>query len=168
MEATSKRQYREENGVIYCDRRGCPGSKGLRCYRTDVPICVKCSVRTPVGYLSKDAAREQQNLFFNAGSLDYVIAGIVAFFASLVVGFFVTLLPIFYLTILLSFPAGGLVGEIVFRALRKRRGRYTGQVVVGAMVLSLFFLLPFTNLFNLLIYAAIAIGTATARVGIKV
>lgn len=160
---TTQREFHEVDGVIYCDRRGCPGSNGLRCYRTGVPICQKCSVRTPVGYLSIDAAREQQNTFYNAEVTDYLLAGVTAFIVSLLAGFIVSFVPFFF-AFLLAVPAGGAVAEAVWRVLRKRRGRYTSQVVGGSMVLSVIVLFFFTgNLFSLLIYALMGIGTATAR-----
>ena len=160
---TTQREYHEVDGVIFCDRMGCPGSNGLRCYRTGVPICQKCSVRTPVGYLSKDAAREQQNMFYNAEVTDYILAGVTSFIVSLFAGGLVSFLP-FFIAFLLAVPAGGVVAEAVWRVLRKRRGRYTAQVVAGGMVLSILVLLFVTgNLFSLMIYALMGIGTATAR-----
>jgi hypothetical protein len=165
-----QREYREVDGVIYCDRRGCPGSTGLRCYRTGVPICQKCAIRTPVGYLSKDAAREQQNLYFNITSVDYVIAAVVSFIMSVLAGFFISILPFFF-AFFVAVPIGAAISEIVFRALRKRRGRYTTQVVGAAMVLGVLLIFPFVgNLFSLIIFAFVGIGTATARlqVGLRV
>jgi hypothetical protein len=157
------RQYREENGVIYCDRWRCPGSTGLKCYRTGVPICQQCATLTPVGYLSKDAARAQQNLYFNATLLDYALAAGAAFVLNLVGGFFIGNLGIF-IAILASFFVGGIVGEAVFRVLRKRRGRYMREVVSGAMIVSAFLLLPFVSIFTLLVYSVIAIGAALGRI----
>ena len=155
-------QFEEDVEVIYCGKTGCPGSTGLRCYRTDVPICQKCSIRTDVGYLSKDAARTQQNQFFDVESYDYVIAAFAAFFPSLIAGFIIGQLW-FLFAIFLSAPAGGMISEIVFRALRKRRGRYISQTVAVSMALSVLMLFPFTSFFSLIIYAFVAIGSATAR-----
>lgn len=164
----SKREFYEQDGKIYCDRRGCPGSAGLRDHRNGVPICAKCAVRTAVGYISKDTAREHENIFFNATATDYVIAGVVAFVVSLVAGFVIMQLGFFYFSILLAAPAGGVVSEAVYRISRKRRGRYTGQVVGAAMGLSVIVLLLFAligigSLLSLGIYAFIAIGVAVSR-----
>lgn len=170
-ETGTKRQYREVDGVIYCDRVGCPGSTGLRCYRTNVPICQKCSVRTPVGYLSKDAAREQQNLFFNADISDYMIAGAAAFFANLMVGFIATRVAMllafgFFGLLIMVFvgaSAASLISEIIWRALRKKRGRYTSEVSVAAILVSSALLLPITSPLVLVIYAGVVATAVSAR-----
>ena len=47
-------------------------------------MCTKCAVKTPVGYRCKQCVREQQDKFFNAQVLDYMIAAGV----SLVISFF--------------------------------------------------------------------------------
>jgi hypothetical protein len=165
MTAPTQTETTQEQSVIYCGKPNCPGSTGLRCYRTGVPICMKCAVQTPVGYISKDAAREQENKFYNAVVTDYLIAGAVAFFALLGIGFVLfTFLRFFWIIIfLLSFPAGGLVSEVVWRSIRYRRGRYTAQAVgIGmAAATGLLFLITF-NIFAL-IFGAIATSAAVAR-----
>lgn len=165
FEASKREFYEVEDGTIFCDRRGCPGSKGLRDHRNGVPICSKCAVRTAVGYISKDTAREHQNIFYNATPFDYAVSGITAFIASLLAGFVVSIIGVFFLAILLAAPAGGFVSEMVFRVSRKRRGRYTGQVVGAAMILSvgLLFIFGIGSPFSLLIYALIAISVAVSR-----
>jgi hypothetical protein len=141
---------------------------GLRCQRTEVPICPKCSVRTPVGYISKEAAREQQDKFFDAATMDYIIAGVVAFFGNLFIGFLVTRLGFlgFFGLLLIFFvatSAGGLISELIWRAIRKRRGRYTGQVAGAGIILSSILLFPFTSLFALLLYAFVVLTAVNAR-----
>lgn len=165
----SKREFYERDGKIYCDRRGCPGSEGLRDHRNGVPICSKCAVRTAVGYISKDTAREHQNLFFNATPGDYLITGITAFVVSLFAGFFIAQLFLF-LALLISAPAGGVVSEMVARVSRRKRGRYTGQVVGAAMALSVLVLVlawfigfARLNFISLGIYAFVAISVAVSR-----
>jgi hypothetical protein len=149
------RTYTEmEDGTIYCDRRACPGSTGLRCQRTEVPICMQCAVRTPVGYISEDAAKEQADKFFNITGSDYVIAGIVAFLATFFSGFMFTAIfgnfGFFFVILLLVFIGGGIgtsIGEIVMRSIKNKRGRYTQRVVGGAMAaatLTLFLLSGFS------------------------
>ena len=168
-EIRAKRQYREaEDGTIFCSIMGCPGSGGLRCQRTSVPICPKCSVRTPVGYISKEAAREQQNKFFDAATTDYIIAGVVAFFGNLFIGFLVTRLGFlgFFGLILIFFlgtSAGGVISELIWRAIRKRRGRYTGRVAGAGIILSSILLFPFAPLFALLLYTFVVLTAVNAR-----
>lgn len=158
------RKYVERDGKIFCDRRNCPGSEGLRCQRTNVPICSQCAVRTPVGYISKDAAKQQADRFFNIGMPDYVIAGGIAFFATLISGFIVSMFlgSIWLILFFIGAPVGGAIGDTAWRAIRYRRGRYTSRVVGGAMLLATFMLFPFGGI-SALIFGGIATVTAVSR-----
>jgi hypothetical protein len=105
----------------------------LRCNRCGRYMCVKCAVKTPVGYRCKECVYEQQNAYFNANQFDYVIAAVVAFVMSAPLGLIATRAGLF-LVIILAIPAGGLIGEVVHRVVRKRRGRYTWVVAAVAIV----------------------------------
>jgi uncharacterized membrane protein len=166
MEVAGKqRKYTEKDGVMYCDRRGCPGSTGLRCQRTSVPICSKCAVRTPVGYISKDAARLQANRYYNIEVVDYLIAAVIAFVATLVAGFMLVTIfgGFWFIGLLVSAPLGGGIGELVWRSIRFRRGRYTSRVVGGAMLLATGILFAFGGSIVGLIFGVIATTTAVSR-----
>jgi hypothetical protein len=157
----------EEVQVIYCHRRNCPGSTGLRCYQTDVPICMKCAVRTPVGYISKDAARERQKSYFNIQTSDYVITMVVSFFATLFVGVpLVFAVGFFWYFMLFVAPAvGGAIGELTYRAIGRRRGRYTPQILIGAMASAgVIILLVTGDILGTGLFSALAIGTALTRI----
>lgn len=166
MAAVEQRHYEERDGQIYCDRKGCPGSSGLRCQRTNVPICVKCAVRTPVGYISKDAAKQQADKYYNIANQDYLLAGAVAFFATLLTGFVMTIVfgRFFLLGFLFATPVGAAVGELVWRSIRYRRGRYTARVVSGAMLFATGILFVITG-FSLiaLVFGIIATAAAVSR-----
>lgn len=109
----------------------------LRCNKCGRYMCVRCAVRTPVGYRCKECVHQQQDSFFTATQGDYLIAGAVAFGLGLPAAFILSrVLSFLLLIILLSFPAGGLIGDIVSRANGRRRGRYTWAVVAGAIILS--------------------------------
>jgi hypothetical protein len=123
-----------------------------------------------VGYLSKEAAREQQDHFFNAQAVDYAIAGVVAFFANLIIGFFATLIGFLdffgyiLLGLLVAPAAAGMISEIIWRASRKKRGRYTGHIAAVGIILSSLLLIPIvSDWIALLIYAAVAVTTINAR-----
>jgi len=149
----------------------------LRCNKCGKPICAKDAVRTPVGYRCRDCVRQQQNIFFNATTIDYVIAALVA----LPVGFIAQqIAPRLGFFIIFIGPAvGGIVGEVIFRATRKRRGRYTwavaaGSLALGALVavwpkLQLFFLIG-GEAFNLIlwdvVFFVLMIGAVVARLRI--
>ena len=165
-EGVKRRTYRvDADGTIFCDRTGCVGSQGLRDHRTNVPICRKCAVKTPVGYVSEDTARAQRKTYFNASSVDYAIAAGTAFFISLVAGFFVVgFLGFWLFVVFLSFPVGGAIGEAVWRALRGKRGEYMQYAVgIGIITAGILLLLFTSNLFGVLIYTFISISSATAR-----
>lgn len=105
----------------------------LRCNKCDKPICSRDAVRTPTGYRCKDCVRQQQEIFFNATAADYVIAAVIAlptgFLAQRYVG------QIGFFVILLGPLIGGLVGEVIFRATGRRRGRYTWLAALGGLSL---------------------------------
>ncbi len=164
MEATSGRKYVEQDGAIYCDRAGCPGSTGLRCQRTNVPICPQCAVMTPVGYISKDAAKSHADKFYNIAPTDYVIAATVAFVVTTLGG--LGLLFFFgrfwLILIVAAMPLGGGVAELVWRAIRYKRGRRTQQVVAGAMIAATFVLFIFGFIWGLML-GGIATAAAVSR-----
>ncbi len=105
----------------------------LRCNRCDKPICAKDAVRTPVGYRCKDCVRQQQDVYFTALPIDYVIAALV----SLPVGYVAQqIAPRLGFFILLVGPLiGGLAAEVIWRASRKRRGRHTWRVALAGLAL---------------------------------
>ncbi|HID86484.1 MAG TPA: hypothetical protein EYP55_03785 [Anaerolineae bacterium] len=112
----------------------------LRCNRCGKPICAQCAVRTPVGYRCRECVAEQQAVFYTAETLDYPIAAVVGFLASVLVVFLYSLFPLgfFYgfLVALFVGPAvGGSIAEVIRRAVRRRRGRYLGPVACGAVIL---------------------------------
>lgn len=162
---------------IYCHRRNCPGSTGLRCYQTDVPICMQCAVRTPVGYISKDAQKERQSQYFNIENTDYVLVAVVGFLGTFFIGIpavsFLSFLGFWglFLSAIVGSGAGGAIGETTFRAIKRRRGRHTQQFLIGAMVFACFLLIfPaifLGGLFGVIIvgiFGFSCIGAAVARI----
>ena len=130
----------------------------LRCNRCDKPICYQCAVRTPVGQRCKECVRTQQNVYYNGGQFDLVIAGGIAVvlggllgaagYAFLgIVGFYSLILAFF-----VGPAAGGVVAEAIRRCgaqapdarheVARRRafplGRVGGWGVVGGLPRALF------------------------------
>jgi len=116
----------------------------LRCNRCSEPMCIKCSVQTAVGYRCKECIRGAQNNYFNVQSFDYPIA----FFTSLIVtaiaspiislifeslGFYF----VFFITIMLGSAAGGVLSQIVRKAVNKRRGRYLAHFALAGIAAGL-------------------------------
>jgi hypothetical protein len=106
----------------------------LRCNKCGRYMCVKCAVRTPVGYRCKECVHQQQDVYFTATQRDYVIAAVAAFLVSIPIGYIVPKLGFFFV-IILSLPAGGLISEIAMRAVGRRRGRYM-WIAVGVAILA--------------------------------
>ena len=104
----------------------------LRCNKCGKYICVRDAVRTPVGYRCKSCVKEQQDIFFNATPVDYVVAAVVASVLSMIAAFIVPALG--FLAIFGGPVAGTVIAEAVFRATGKRRGRYTWIVVIACMI----------------------------------
>lgn len=110
----------------------------LHCNKCGRPMCVKCAVRTPVGYRCKECVKDQQKTFFNANKFDPVIQGaltfILAFIATILAGFVAPAIPFYGW--LAAFFAGSFVGggvaDLAHRAAGKRRSKY-GWLIVAAM-----------------------------------
>jgi hypothetical protein len=150
----------DEPEVLYCTVHPTVQTT-LRCNRCGRPMCTKCAVKTPVGYRCRECVREQQDKFFNAQVIDYIVAtGIslaISFFAAAIVARIWFLFAIF-----LGPAAGGVIGTVVWRATGKRRGRYTSIFVGTAVVAGA---LPFVllNPLSIAIYLFLATGAAVAR-----
>ena len=106
----------------------------LRCNKCGKYICVKDARRTPVGYRCKGCVKEQQDIFFTATPVDYVVAAVVAFVLSLIAALIIPALGFF--AIFAAPIAGGIIAEGVFRATGKRRGRYIWIVAVASMIIT--------------------------------
>ena len=157
---------------------------GLRCNRCGNPICIKCAMRTPVGYRCKTCVKTQQAVFYTASPRDYVVAAVITLPLATLGQFIGPMLGFFAL---FAGPiVGGLIAELVWRATGKRRGQYTWLVVAACMVIAalpalLWSLVPLVLALGLggelaqagvyslmsllwpLIYLILAVGSAIAR-----
>ncbi|MDH7489895.1 MAG: B-box zinc finger protein [Anaerolineae bacterium] len=121
-----------EEEVLHCARHP-DVETTLRCNRCGTPICPRCAVRTPVGFRCPDCVRAQSAVFYSAGWADYVVAASIALVFSAGVGLLAGIVGWFFM-VFIAPAAGGLLGEIIFRAVRRRRGRRLWAVAGGAMV----------------------------------
>jgi hypothetical protein len=134
----------------------------LRCNRCGRPMCTRCAVKTPVGYRCRECVRSQQDKFFDARALDYLIAGAVSLVLSFFAALVVARLGWFLFAFFLSPAAGGLIGRAVWWLTGKRRGRYMAMVVGANVVLGA--LPSFTfNPLAIGIYLFMATGAAVAQ-----
>jgi len=141
----------------------------LRCNRCGKPICPRCAVLTEVGYRCPDCVRNQQSLFFNIRLGDYPVAVFVAGTVAGLASLFLVQAGLF-IALILSPVVGGMVGELVPRAIGRRRGRYMwlavgGAIVVGGLLGAVvsWRLLGMANPLVLLIYLALSVATAVGR-----
>lgn len=138
----------------------------LRCNRCGRPMCTRCAVKTPVGYRCKECVREQQDKFFTAQVVDYLVAAAISLVISFVAAAILARIGFFILAFFISPAVGGVIGRAVMSATKKRRGRYTTAVVGTCVVLGA---LPFllVNPFSIGIFLFMATGTAVAQFGIR-
>ena len=154
--------------VIYCSFHPNVETR-LRCNKCGTPICPKCAVQTPVGFRCPQCVRSQQAIFYTVTPLDYGIAVAVGLVISTLAAFILSRVGIF-LALILGPTAGGVIAEVIRWAIRRRRGRWMGLLVslcIGlggllSLILSAFLFSP-SSLLSLIIYVALAIGTAYAR-----
>jgi len=164
-----------EDHIAFCYRHP-EVETGLRCNRCGKPICAKCAVRTPVGFRCPDCVRQQQDKFYTGGTLDYVIAVVVALPISLIAAAIFTFIiaRIGFFSWIISFIAapatGGFIAEAVRRAVGRRRSRYLSTVVAACLVLGVapFLLLTLLsgNLLGLVVPGVLlffGVGTIVAR-----
>jgi hypothetical protein len=165
-----------QDGVLYCTVHPTVETV-LRCNNCGRPMCIRCAVLTPVGYRCKECVSKRQEVFFTSGVADYWIAAGVAFLLSALMGSVLLSIGSLLITLFLSAPVGGLISEVVHRAIGRRRGRYTWLVVAlataaGAVPITLWRLwpalqagvpIPMLALLGPLLYAVLAAATAAAR-----
>lgn len=142
----------------------------LRCNKCSRPMCIKCAVRTPVGYRCKECVKGQQAAFYTAEGFDPLIQGVVSVVLSAVAAAIVSFIAsmLFIWGLILAFSAGGFAGAMIsdmaLRASGRRRSRYTWLIVAAGIVIGAGLALPVIffrgNPLGLLIYAATATSAA--------
>ena len=151
----------EESGKLFCTVH--PHIEtSLRCNRCGRPMCTKCAVLTPVGYRCRECVREQQDKFFNAQMVDYLIAAGTSLAISFLAAGFLARIGWFLIAFFVAPAAGSGIGNLVWRLTGKRRGRYTAIVVGTAVIVAA---LPFllVNPLTIGIYLFMATGAAVAQ-----
>jgi hypothetical protein len=131
----------------------------LRCNRCGKPVCMRCIVRTPVGYRCRDCVRGQQQIFETAVWTDFVVALVIALLLGAGATWLLMQMRSFiFLAILLAPVAGGLAAQIISAAIRRRRSRYLPIVAASAFAFGSVALLLVPALVSLLFYGAQAVG----------
>ena len=119
------------DSILYCSNHP-QTPTALRCNRCGKPVCMKCIVRTPVGYRCRECVRGQQQVFETAAWGDVVLAAVLVAPLAGVAGFLATSLQFFAL--FLAPVAGGLLAELVRLVVRRRRSSTLNWVAAGAFV----------------------------------
>ncbi len=124
---------------LYCYRH--PNREtSLRCYTCGKPICIDCAKKTAVGYACPDCIRELEDKYFNAQSSDYIVAPILAFILGLIGGVVLTFLGsiggifLWFILIFAGGAVGSFIGNMIKRAIGRRRGRYLPIIVAVIMI----------------------------------
>ncbi len=133
----------------------------LRCNRCGKPVCIKCIVRTPVGYRCRECVRGQQQVFESVLWYDYLIAAVMVAPLAGLAGALVTSLGFF--SIFLAPVVGGILAELVRLGVRRHRGRYLNWVAAGAFGLGSLPLL-FIPLWMVLVTMFAGPGVSVAQV----
>jgi len=109
----------------------------LRCNKCGKPVCIKCLVRTPVGYRCKECLNIQHAGYYTATPLDYAMVALVGTIASIIAGGIAAALGGFFwfFAIFYAPAAGGIIAEIVRWTIQKRRGKYVWLVACAVLVI---------------------------------
>lgn len=149
----------------------------LRCNNCERPICAQDARRTPTGYRCPECVRDQLRKFDTAVWYDYLVGAGTAFALSLVVSVLVAAISSFvgFFMYFVAFGAaagaGRFIGDLVLRAINKRRSRplfavCAAGVALGAAAPALFLLLTGSiyAIIFLGIYGVVAVPTVYARI----
>jgi MFS family permease len=148
----------------------------LRCNKCGRLMCVECAVRTPVGYRCRECVRQQEDRFYSATAVDYVITFVVCAVLGYLGGLLLGLVRFILLAFILAAPIGGAIGEVALRLTRRRRGRYSG--LIGAAATAIGALFPLIAVFlstgrlvpdlTLIIYAVVAAVSVYGRFMLRI
>ncbi len=140
---------------------------GLRCNRCDRYMCVECAKRTPVGYTCRECVRGHEDRFYQGTGLDYALVAVVSAAGGALTIFATLLLGGFLILGFIVAPAiGGTAAQIALQLTGRRRGRQSGVVSAGALLIgglaAGYLLTGGLGIFTLL-YLALACSAAFAR-----
>ncbi|MCJ7605665.1 MAG: B-box zinc finger protein [Dehalococcoidales bacterium] len=145
----------------------------LRCGKCDKLICPKCMVITAVGARCKDCAGSTRLPTYRVSAKQYLKAAGVALLSGIVIGFvwglIELLLPVYFFSLLLSGAAGFAIGEIISRAVNRKKG--TGLSIIGGLALLLAFGIVYAielNRFGYLDFSWIRIAYSFLSAGVGV
>ena len=144
----------------------------LRCNRCERYMCVDCARRTPVGYTCRECVRGHENRFYQGGMLDYaLVAAVSALGGAAIIGATMLIGGFLIAGFLLAPAIGGGAAQLALQLTGRRRGRQSGAVCAGGMLMgglaAAYLLLGGIGLFTL-IYLALACSAAFARFKVSI
>jgi len=151
--------------VIYCARhQNVPTN--LFCGKCEKPICPKCSVSGPVGQRCRECAKGPKVGAYEVPWYTYAVAAVISAAAGILAGRIINFVG--FLVIFVAPIVGGFIGQIVFLAANRKRGRGLAYVAGGGIVLGALLGLFFTGfsplyLVSLGIYVVMAAPAAYWR-----
>ena len=108
----------------------------LRCNRCDRYMCIDCAKRTPVGYTCRECVRGHENKFYQGTLIDYALVAAVSALGGALTVFVISLTGGFLLLGFIIAPAiGGATAQFALQITGRRRGRQSGFISAGALVL---------------------------------
>lgn len=139
----------------------------LRCNRCERYMCVDCAKRTPVGYTCRECVRGHENKFYQGTMIDYALVAAVSAAGGALTVFLISLTGGFLLLGFIIAPAiGGATAQFALQITGRRRGRQSGFVSAGALLLGglalSVFLTGAVGLFSLF-FLALAASAGFAR-----
>ncbi len=138
----------------------------LRCNRCDRYMCIDCAVRTPVGYTCRQCVRGHEDKFYEGSAVDYGLVAAICAIGGALTPFAMMMIGGFLIIGFIVAPAiGGTAAQFALQLTKRRRGRYSGYVAAGGVLvggLVSAFLLGALNMFTLL-FLALATSAAYAR-----
>lgn len=139
----------------------------LRCNRCDRYMCIDCAKRTPVGYTCRECVRGHEDRFYQGTLVDYALVAAVSALGGALTIVATILLGGFLILGFIAAPAiGGTAAQLALQLTGRRRGRQSGIVSAGAVliggIIAGYLLTGGIGLFTL-IYLALACSAAFAR-----
>ncbi len=153
----------------------------LRCGKCGKPICPRCMVQTPVGARCQDCAKLYRLPTYRLSSAYYLRAAGAALGTAIVIGvvwgIIESYLPFRFFTLIIGAGVGWAVGEVVSRAVNRKRGVWLavigGVAVIIAYGLTIvvdlirFDYVSFSGMRILFLLLAIAIGIYMAVIRLR-
>ncbi len=107
----------------------------LRCGKCGKPICPRCMVQTPVGARCQDCAKLYRLPTYRLSSAYYLRAAGAALGTAIIIGvvwgIIESYLPFRFFTLIIGAGVGWAVGELVSRAVNRKRGVWLA--VIGSL-----------------------------------